>query len=123
MMNLSDIIAWLTLPEVMYVIVAGVIIYLILLWIALVIWVAKDIVSRTNNILFQLISILIVLILNIFGIFIYLAIRPSKTLVESFFEDLEFEALMHENKKIKKSKTIKKTPKKTKKNSTGKSKK
>ena len=109
MPTFSEIIEWITLPEVTRIIVFGLIIYLILLWIALIVWVTKDILSRTNNIAFQIFSILMVAILNIFGLIIYLAIRPSKTLVEEFFENLEFEALVQESKKSGKARTSKKT--------------
>ena len=40
-----------------------------------------------------MISIILVVLLNVFGVLIYLAIRPAKTLIEKFFEDLEYEAL------------------------------
>lgn len=112
MFDFSEIITWMMLPEVIHTIVFAVGVYLVLLWIALIIWTTKDIISRTNNVLIQIISILLVVLLNIFGILIYLAIRPSKTLIEKFFEDLEFEALMQESKKIKKKKKEEKPPKK-----------
>jgi uncharacterized protein YacL len=109
MPTFSEIIEWITQPEVTRIIVAALVIYLILLWAALIAWATKDILSRTNNLVLQIFSILLVAVLNIFGLIIYLAIRPSKTLVEKFFEDLEFEALVQESKKTKKSKNVKKT--------------
>ncbi len=93
MPSLAEIIAWVTTPEVSKIILVFLISYLLLLWISLIIWTTKDIISRSNNVVYQIISILLVVILNIFGIFIYLGIRPSKTLIEKFFEDLEYEAL------------------------------
>lgn len=116
MPSFSEIIEWITNPEVTRIIVFGLALYLTLLWIALIIWATKDILSRTNNLAFQIISILLVTILNIFGVLIYLAIRPSKTLVEKFFEDLEFETLVQESKKTKKTKSKSKKKKKAKSN-------
>jgi hypothetical protein len=40
------------------------IIYFFVIWIALVVWVIKDISIRTNNLFFQIISILIILFLT-----------------------------------------------------------
>jgi uncharacterized protein YacL len=98
MPSLSELIAWGTNPDVSRIIIALLIGYLVLLWVSLIIWTTKDIISRTNNVVYQLISILLVVILNIFGLFIYLGVRPAKTLIEKFFEDLEYEALAQATK-------------------------
>ena len=98
MPSLSELIAWGTNPDVSRVIIAILVGYLVLLWVSLIIWTTKDIISRTNNVVYQLISILLVVILNIFGLFIYLGVRPAKTLIEKFFEDLEYEALAQATK-------------------------
>lgn len=109
MPSFTEILEWIIKPEVSRILLLILIGYLVLLWIALIIWVTKDIISRTNNIILQIVSILLVVILNILGILIYLAIRPSKTLIEKFFEDLEYEALMQATrKKIKKEEKEKK---------------
>lgn len=66
-----------------------VIIYFIVVWISLIVWVIKDIVNRTDSVLLQLLAILIVTLLSPFGIFIYLLIRPSKTVFEKYYEEIE----------------------------------
>lgn len=66
------------------------IVYFFIIWIALLIWVTKDIVNRSSNILLQMMSILIILIGTPFGIFIYLLIRPSKTLFEKYHNEVEW---------------------------------
>jgi len=93
MPTLKDAVEWLINPQVSKILLTGFIVYLIMLWVALIIWTTKDIISRTNNIVLQMISIILVVLLNVFGVLIYLAIRPAKTLIEKFFEDLEYEAL------------------------------
>jgi len=93
MPTLKDAVEWLINPQISKILLTCLIVYLILLWISLVIWTTKDIISRTNNIVLQMISIILVVLLNVFGVLIYLAIRPAKTLIEKFFEDLEYEAL------------------------------
>ena len=65
------------------------IIYFFIIWIALIIWVTKDIVNRTTSIFLQVLSILIILLWTPLGIFIYLLIRPSKTLFEKYHNEVE----------------------------------
>lgn len=125
MPSLSELIAWGTNPDISRIIVTVLVGYLVLLWVSLIIWTTKDIISRSNNVVYQLISILLVVVLNIFGLFIYLGLRPSKTLIEKFFEDLEYEALAQatqtdpanekKQKKSKKNKHAKELKKETKK--------
>jgi type VI protein secretion system component VasK len=93
MPSFAELIEWFIQPGISRIFVIGLIVYLLLLWAALIIWTTKDVISRTNNIILQIISIILVVVLNIFGILIYLAIRPTKTIIEKFFEDLEYEAL------------------------------
>lgn len=66
-----------------------VIIYFFIIWISLVVWVIKDVSNRTDNIFLQLLSIFIIVLLTPFWIFIYLLIRPSKTLLEKYYEEIE----------------------------------
>lgn len=68
-------------------------IYLAVFWIALIIWVARDVINRTNSIFFQIIMIGLNIFLPILGLIIYLIIRPSKTLVEKYYEEIEYRAL------------------------------
>ncbi|MDD2870556.1 MAG: zinc ribbon domain-containing protein [Candidatus Gracilibacteria bacterium] len=66
-----------------------VILYFFIVWFALLLWVIRDISNRTSSILLQVLSILIVLLFTPLGIFIYLIIRPGKTLFEKYYEDIE----------------------------------
>ncbi|ATU05678.1 hypothetical protein BKN14_04555 [Candidatus Gracilibacteria bacterium HOT-871] len=63
--------------------------YGFIIWITLVIWVLKDIRNRTSNILYQMLCVLIPVIFTPLGIIIYLLIRPSKTLYERFYDEIE----------------------------------
>lgn len=65
------------------------ILYFFIVWIAIIIWVIKDIANRTHNIFIQILSILIVLLFTPFGIFLYLLIRPSSTLFERYYQEVE----------------------------------
>lgn len=65
------------------------IIYFCIIWVAVIIWVIKDITNRTDSFLFQLFSIFLVIILTPLGILIYLIIRPSKTLYDKYYDEIE----------------------------------
>ncbi len=71
----------------------GTLIYLAIFWIALIIWVARDVINRTNNLFFQIMMIALNIILPVFGLLVYLIIRPNKTLVEKYYEEIEYRAL------------------------------
>ncbi len=66
-----------------------IIIYFFIVWIAIVVWVIKDIWNRTESIIFQTLCILIVLIFTPLWVFLYILIRPSKTLFEKYYEEIE----------------------------------
>ena len=65
------------------------VLYFFIIWISVLLWVMKDISNRTNNVLLQIVSVLIILILSPFWIFIYLLIRPSDTLFEKYYNEIE----------------------------------
>jgi len=90
------------------------IIYFFIIWIALVVWVIKDISIRTNNLFFQIIAVLTILLLSPFGIFIYLLIRPRRTLYDKYYEEIEenldiFNEIVEERKKEAEKKVLKNT--------------
>lgn len=66
-----------------------VIVYFFIIWISLVVWVLKDIRNRTTNLFFQFICVLIPVFLTPFGIFVYLLVRPTKTLYEKYYDEIE----------------------------------
>ena len=67
--------------------------YIALLWLALIIWVTRDIMHRTSNAVFQLGAILLNIFLPVLGLVIYLILRPQRTLLEKYHEDLEYRLL------------------------------
>ena len=80
------------------VVLRSIIVYLFIVWFCIVVWVVRDITNRTKSIVFQILSIVLVLLLTPLGIFIYLLIRPQKTLFEKVFEE-EFLKLDEDNQK------------------------
>lgn len=90
MNELLTAIGALTSAETLNFIFLGVLVYVGVLWIALILWVTKDITNRTNSMAFQIISIALIIFLTpIFGLPIYILMRPSRTLMERYFEEVE----------------------------------
>lgn len=68
--------------------------FLAALWIALVIWTYRDIRARSRDPLVQILSTLLVAVLNLPGVLVYLILRPPRTLEEEYQRTLEEEALL-----------------------------
>ncbi len=75
------------------------VVYFFIVWFCLVVWVVKDITNRTNNIYYQTLCILLILLFTPLGLFIYILIRPQKTLFERIFES-EFYKFEQEYEKV-----------------------
>lgn len=78
------------------VVAAMLITYVIVLWISAVIWTFRDIRDRTRDPFFQAVSVFVVLVFNLPGLWLYLILRPPQTLAESYARSLEEEALLQE---------------------------
>lgn len=76
--------------------VIAVVAYLLVLWVAALVWTYRDIVSRTGDTFTQTIALVLVLVFNIPGLLVYLVLRPNDTLMDSYDRQLEAEALLHE---------------------------
>lgn len=68
--------------------------FLAALWLSIIFWTLRDIRSRSEDRLVQILATLTVAILNIPGLVVYLILRPSETLDEAYFSLLEEEALL-----------------------------
>lgn len=79
--------------------------YMISIWAALIFWTLRDAFKRSRSKIFYLLSFLLVGAFNIFGLLIYILIRPNQTLVEDKIEKSELEIFENfkKNKKIPKN--------------------
>ena len=97
MNDMLDIAQKILSSDVFNFLLIGGLAYIALLWIAIILWVTKDITNRSDNILFQIICISLVIFLTpIFGLIIYLILRPSKTLTEQYYEEMQENFWSHE---------------------------
>jgi len=68
--------------------------FLIVFWLSLVVWVWRDVRSRTGNFLARFLSVLLGLFFFLPGVVIYLFLRPQRTLEDEYQQTLEEEALL-----------------------------
>ena len=68
--------------------------FLAALWLSLMVWTYRDMRSRSRDPLLRLLAVLVVVVLFLPGIFVYLILRPQRTLEEEYQKTLEEEALL-----------------------------
>lgn len=66
------------------------------LWLAMILWVYRDMRARSRDTLAHLVVALMVAVLTLPGLFIYLFLRPRETLAEAYERSLEEEALLQD---------------------------
>jgi RNA polymerase subunit RPABC4/transcription elongation factor Spt4/uncharacterized membrane protein YtjA (UPF0391 family) len=71
-------------------------IFLVIFHISLIFWTWRDIRSRTQDGILQVVATLVVAVFNVGGLFIYLIVRPRQTLAELYERQLEEESLLAE---------------------------
>lgn len=65
------------------------IVYFFIVWITLIIWVVRDIAHRSQSLIFQSFCVLLIIIFSPLGIFLYLLIRPGKSMYEKYAIEIE----------------------------------
>lgn len=85
-----------TITQVTGLLVGYVITFLIVFWISLVVWTFRDVRARTQDFLTQVLATLLVAVFFVFGLFIYMILRPRQTLAEVYERQLEEESLLAE---------------------------
>src|SRR5438270_7129866 len=70
--------------------------FIVIFWLSLIICTFRDIRSRTQAFLSQLLATLLVTVFFIGGLFIYMILRPRQTLAEIYERQLEEESLLAE---------------------------
>ena len=81
---------------VLELIVAAIVALTVAFWIAMVVWVFRDIRLRTRDIFAWILAALLALALGPIGVILYLFLRPKETLAEVYDRQLEEEALLRD---------------------------
>ena len=82
--------------SVLAVVVAVLIAYSVILWLGILVWTYRDIRERTRDSWSQWVSLLLVVLFNFPGLFLYLILRPRETMAEAYERRIEAEALMRD---------------------------
>lgn len=64
------------------------------IWLGLILWTWRDMRQRSRDPLAQIAASLMVAVLGIFGLVVYIMLRPAETLAEAYERSLEEEALL-----------------------------
>lgn len=72
----------------------------IVFWFAILWWVWFDVSARTTKIWAKIASVLLVAVLNVFGLIIYLVVRPDQTIEGTYWEDLERRYMKYETSEL-----------------------
>ena len=70
--------------------------YVLALYLAMVFWTVRDAQQRTENAIMPYLAGLMVVLLNVLGLFLYLIVRPRETLGEAYERQLAEESLLAE---------------------------
>src|SRR5947209_5132599 len=84
------------LTKILGIVVGFLVAFVVIFWISLIIWTFRDIRSRTQDLLSQILATLLVAVFFIGGLFIYMILRPRQTLAEIYERQLEEESLLAE---------------------------
>lgn len=85
-----------TLNKILGIVIGFIVAFIVIFWISLIIWTFRDIRSRTQDMLSQVLATLLVAVFFIGGLFIYMILRPRQTLAEIYERQLEEESLLAE---------------------------
>lgn len=84
---------WQTTAKLAGTLVIG---YLILLWLASILWAFRDIRARTLDPISQVVGVGLVTVFPLLGVALYLIVRPRETLAEAYDRQLEEAAIRSE---------------------------
>jgi RNA polymerase subunit RPABC4/transcription elongation factor Spt4 len=85
-----------TLREIGPLVVAGFVAFGLAVWFSIIVWTLMDIRSRSRDKLVWVFATLLVFLFNVFGLVVYLILRPHETLMQAYERSLEEEALLQE---------------------------
>src|SRR5439155_24030023 len=85
-----------TITNSLGIVIAFIVAFTVIFWLSLIIWTFRDIRSRTQDFLSQLLATALVTVFFIGGLFIYMILRPRQTLAEIYERQLEEESLLAE---------------------------
>jgi RNA polymerase subunit RPABC4/transcription elongation factor Spt4 len=77
-------------------VVSGFVAFGLALWFSIIVWTFMDIRSRSRDKMVWVFATVLVFLFNVFGLVVYLILRPHETLMQAYERSLEEEALLQE---------------------------
>ncbi|MBI3973259.1 MAG: zinc ribbon domain-containing protein [Chloroflexi bacterium] len=84
------------IPIILQVVIAFFGAYMIALWFSMIVWTYYDIRARSQDLYVHIFATALVVVFNVFGLVLYLILRPRETLAEAYERSLEEETLLQE---------------------------
>ena len=84
------------IPVILQILIAFFGAYLVALWFSMIIWTYYDIRARSQDLYVHIFATALVVVFNVFGLVLYLILRPRETLAEAYERSLEEETLLQE---------------------------
>jgi hypothetical protein len=85
-----------TVREVGPIVVAGFVAFGLAVQFSIIVWAFMDIRSRSRDVLVWIFATALVALFSVFGLVVYLILRPHETLMQAYERSLEEEALLQE---------------------------
>lgn len=84
------------IPIILQVLIAFFGAYFIALWFSMIIWTYYDIRARSQDLYVHIFATALVVVFTVFGLVLYLILRPRETLAEAYERSLEEETLLQD---------------------------
>src|SRR6266540_3734277 len=84
------------IPWILQILIAFFGAYFVALWFSMIIWTYYDIRARSQDLYVHIFATALVVVFNVFGLVLYLILRPRETLAEAYERSLEEETLLQE---------------------------
>jgi RNA polymerase subunit RPABC4/transcription elongation factor Spt4 len=84
------------IPTIIQLVIAFFGAYFVALWFSMIIWTYYDIRARSQDLYVHIFATALVVVFNVFGLVLYLILRPRETLAEAYERSLEEETLLQE---------------------------
>lgn len=84
------------IPWILQILIAFFGAYFVALWFSMIIWAYYDIRARSQDLYVHIFATALVVVFNVFGLVLYLILRPRETLAEAYERSLEEETLLQE---------------------------
>lgn len=84
------------IPTILQIFIAFFGAYFVALWFSMIVWTYYDIRARSQDLYVHIFATALVVVFSVFGLVLYLILRPRETLAEAYERSLEEETMLQE---------------------------